>query len=163
MLTLTVWKRLSLMGVVGGLLVGGQAEAVTTANRPALVQVFIPGVVEPGAQDSLLTVKVKGLESPGRFLLTGICQVRYTVFDRQGRALMMYPNQQTFCADVGLSVNTARGTWQTFKSPLSPIREAGLPPGKYLLLVQIVLIDTASGRALDLPAIVSNTANLWVR
>jgi len=133
------------------------------ANTSAPVQVFIPGSLVAGAGGSPSTVKVKGLETPGRSLSTEICKVRYTVSDRQGKALMVYPGNQTACAQVLLSINTTRGVWKELPLDLERIRKARLVQGTYLFSVQIYLGETKNGRRQDLPAVVSNTATLRVK
>jgi len=138
------------------------AQAATASMTPP-VQVFIPSTLVATASGPTLTVKAKGLETPGRNLATAICKIRYTVFDRQGKALLMYPNSQTICAEVLLSVNTKRGVWQQFPLDLGQIRKAGLAPGRYLLSVHIAMSENQNGEAPDLPVVVSNTANLQVK
>ncbi|WP_155297815.1 hypothetical protein [Deinococcus kurensis] len=103
------------------------------ADAPA--QLFLPGLVT--STQPRITLRVKGLDTPGRTLLTGLCQVRYTVFDRQGRALLGYPNRSTRCAEVGLGVNTARGAWGAFTLDLSPVCAARLLAGTYLMTAHI--------------------------
>ena len=95
--------------------------------------------------------------SPGRSLTTGRCQVRYTVFDRQGRALLGYPDRSTPCAEVRLGVHTARGAWGAFTLDLSPVRAARLPAGTYLMTAHVQA--QAGNTRLTL---LSNTATLRV-
>lgn len=121
----------------------------------APAQLFLPGTLS--ATQPRVSLRVKGLESPGRSLMTGLCQVRYTVFDRQGRALLGYPNRGILCAEVGLGVNTARGAWGAFTLDLSPVRAARLPAGTYLMTAHIQAQD--GGNRVTL---VSNTATLRV-
>ncbi len=118
----------------------------------APAQLFLPGTLS--ATQPSVTLRVKGLESPGRSLLTGLCQVRYTVFDRQGRALLGYPNRAIICAQVGLGVNTA---WGAFTLGLSPVRAARLPAGTYLMTAHVQAQDGDTRVTL-----VSNTAALRV-
>ncbi|MDK2011729.1 MULTISPECIES: hypothetical protein [unclassified Deinococcus] len=125
------------------------------APSHAPVQLFLPGALT--ATQPRVTLRVKGLETPGRSLMTGLCQVRYTVFDRQGRALIGYPNRSTLCAEVGLGMNTVRGTWGAVTLDLSPVRAAKLPAGTYLMTAHIQAQD--GGNRLTL---VSNTAALRV-
>ncbi|MCD0168968.1 hypothetical protein [Deinococcus sp. 23YEL01] len=138
------------------------AQAATTNMTPP-VQVFIPSALVATTSGPSLTVKVKGLETPGRNLSTAICKIRYTVFDLQGKALLMYPNSQTICAEVLLSVNTKRSVWQQFPLDLGQIRKAGVTPGNYLLSVHVVMSENQRGESRDLPIVVSNTAKLQVK
>lgn len=121
----------------------------------ASAQLFLPGTLS--ATQSHVTLRVKGLESPGRSLTTGLCQVRYTVFDRQGRALLGYPNRGTLCAEVGLGMNTARGVWGAFTLDLSPVRAARLPAGTYLMTAHVLAWDRNTRLI-----VASNTAALRV-
>ncbi|GGN42153.1 hypothetical protein [Deinococcus daejeonensis] len=121
----------------------------------APAQLSLPGTLS--ATQSRVTLRVKGLESPGRSLTTGLCQVRYTVFDRQGRALLGYPNRGTLCAEVGLGMNTARGVWGAFTLDLSPVRAARLPAGTYLMTAHVLAWDRNTRLILA-----SNTATLRV-
>lgn len=121
----------------------------------ASAQLFLPGTLS--ATQPSVSLRVKGLESPGRSLMTGLCQVRYTVFDRQGRAVLGYPNRSTPCAEVGLGVNTARGAWRAFTLDLSPVRAAKLPAGTYLITAHLQAQDGGTQVTL-----VSNTATLRV-
>jgi len=121
----------------------------------APAQLFLPGTLS--ATQSRVTLRVKGLEAPGRSLTTGLCQVRYTVFDRQGRALLGYPNRETLCAEVGLGMNTARGVWGAFTLDLSPVRAARLPAGTYLMTAHVLAWDRSTRLILA-----SNTAALRV-
>lgn len=123
------------------------------ADAPA--HLFLPGLVT--STQSHVILRVKGLDTPGRSLTTGLCQVRYTVFDRQGRALLGYPNRGTLCAEVGLGVNTARGAWGAFTLDLSPVRAARLPAGTYLMTAHIQ-VQNGGARV----TLVSNTATLRV-
>lgn len=125
----------------------------TPFHAPA--QLFLPGLVM--STQPRVTLRVKGLDTPGRTLLTGLCQVRYTVFDRQGRALLGYPTPATPCPEVGLGVNTARGAWGAFTLDLSPVRAARLPAGTYLMTAHVLAWDRNTRVTL-----VSNTAALRV-
>lgn len=135
-------------GLLFPLLLSGMPE-----HAPA--HLFLPGTLT--ATQPRVTLRVKGLESPGRSLTTGQCQVRYTVFDRQGRALLGYPDRSTRCAEVGLGVNTTRDAWGAFTLDLSPVRAARLPAGTYLMTAHVQA--QAGNTRLTL---VSNTATLRV-
>ena len=139
---------------VCGLLLVPLLLSGTPVHAPA--QLFLPGVIH--ATQPRVTLRAKGLEEPGRPLMTGLCQVRYTVFDRQGRPLLGYPNRSTLCAEVGLGVNTTRGAWGTFTLDLSPVRAAKLPAGTYLMTAHVQERDGNT----RLPPCVSNTATLRV-
>ncbi|GGK86596.1 hypothetical protein [Deinococcus radiotolerans] len=97
------------------------------------------------------------MDTPGRSLTTGLCQVRYSVFDRQGRPLLGYPTRSTLCAEVGLGVNTARAAWGAFTLDFSPVRAARLPAGTYLMTAHVQAKDQGTPVPL-----MSNTAALRV-
>lgn len=132
---------------------------VASKAQPAPVQLFIPGRITVGTPAQVLTVKLKGLETPGRQFSTSPCQVRFTVFDRQGRALLTSPNAQTACAEVLMGFSSKKGQWSSFKLNLSEIRKAGLAAGKYMILVHIRANLGDNPRA-TMPVLVSNTATL---
>lgn len=146
------------------LVAGGHSEAAGVSMKTnAPVQLFIPNLLIADAAGSHSVVKVKGLETPGRSLATETCRIRYTVFDQQGKSLLLYPNNQTACVQVLLSVNTKRGVWQEFPLDLGQIQKARLVPGTYWFSVHIYLSEIGNGKRQDLPVVVSNTATLRVK
>ncbi|MVN86433.1 hypothetical protein GO986_06605 [Deinococcus sp. HMF7620] len=138
------------------------SAGAATAQGP--VQLFIPGrIVVQGTSAPVLTIKVKGLENSSRIIYVEPCQVRFTVFDRTGTALLMYPNAKTLCAQRQIGFNTARGVWSELPLPLAEISKANLQQGRYIIHVHMRATTEQGSKQRALPLLVSNTATLEVK
>jgi hypothetical protein len=135
-----------------------QQNAGPVQRIPAAL--FIPGRIALHSASELV-VRMKGLESPGRSLFTSPCQIRYTVFTRDGKGVFMYPKTGTICPDVAYGFSTRRGKWEQFALDLRWAKRANLPSGKYWIIASIVASEKMGG-VVRLPAFVSNTARLEI-
>jgi len=141
------------------------ANSVSTTQNVVSVQrtpvvLFIPGRITLGGTSELI-VKVKGLETPGQSLFTSPCRVRYTVFTRDGKGVLLYPRAGTLCADIAYGCSTLRGAWKQFSLDFHWVNRANLPSGVYWLTASIVASERM-GSLTRLPAFVSNTARLEI-
>jgi hypothetical protein len=128
--------------------------------QPTPVILFIPGRITIGSTSELI-VRVKGLETPGRSLFTSPCQIKYTVFTRDGKGVLLYPKAGTLCADIAYGFSTRRGAWKQFSLDLRWVKQANLPTGTYWITASIAASEQM-GSSARLPAFVSNTAQLQI-